>query len=381
MEPLSRKYDYQARAKNTSINHDPYGHRRTEWNEPLKAEFAAFRHWRLALFNTDRPRRLCQRPTTFDGSINVYENYFGYLINIRREPPAGLRLADVSDPQRVLSFAEWHVEQRTDGQPSRFLERAIGEFCRTARDYLKVPSEQWEAIYHLRQAVIPDTKRDKWKRMVSLATLEAIGLAERPSLEELAAATTRYAKEHLALRAQRSLYIRLLVCRPLRSRNLREMKINDNLYRKDRGWMIEFKGAELKIGRRNGRTNLYRLSWPDDLVPELEEFLKLWRPLLPGQERPELFISRHGQPYTVFGLNKEFKKTVFAYTAHAMNLHLVRDVWASEYFASENDVAVAAQMLGDTVETVLRHYVEPLRKQNTDVADRFIRKAKQASTD
>jgi len=379
MEPLSRKYDYQARAKNTPINHDPYGHRHADWNEPLQAEFAAFRNWRLALFNTDRPRRLCQRPTTFDNGIPVYENYFGYLVNIRQESPAGLRLALVADPPRVLSFTEWHVEQRTAGQPSRFLERAIGEFCRTARDYLKAPAEQWEELYHLRQAVVPETKRDKWKRTVSLATLEAIGLAEQPSLEELAATPTLYAKEHLALCAQRSLYIRLLVCRPLRSRNLREMKVNGNLYHNDQGWMIEFKGAELKVGRRNGRTNLYRLRWPEDLVPELEEFLKVWRPLLPGQERRELFISRHGQPYTVFGLNEEFKKTVFAYTAHAMNLHLVRDVWASEYFAAENDVTVAAQMLGDTVETVMRHYVEPLRKQVTDVADRFVRKAKQAS--
>jgi hypothetical protein len=378
---LNRNFHYHERSKNAPINHDSYGLRHEDWNEQLTAEFVVFREWRTTLFNTDRPRRLCQRPTTFDNSINVYENYFGYLIRVHQDNPDALRLATVADPQRVCRFAEWHVKNRTDGQPSRFLERTIGEFCRTARDYLKVPDEQWEEIYRLRQAVVPDTKRDKWKRTVSLATLEEIGLAEQPSLEDLAAAPTRYVKVHLALRAQRSLYIRLLVYRPLRNRNLREMKINDNLYRTDQGWMIEFKGMELKVGRRNGRANLYRLSWPEDLVPELEEFLKVWRPLLPGQARPELFISRMGQPYTVFGLNKEFKKVVFAYTAQAMNLHLVRDVWASEYFASENDITVAAQMLGDTVETVLRHYVEPLRKQNTEVADRFARKAKQANMD
>jgi len=39
--------------------------------------------------------------------------------------------------------------------------------------------------------------------------------------------------------------------------------------------MIEFRGMELMVGRRNGRTNLYRLSWPKDLVPKLEEFLKV----------------------------------------------------------------------------------------------------------
>jgi hypothetical protein len=170
--------------------------------------------------------------------------------------------------------------------------------------------------YGLRQAVVSEAKRNKWKWTVSLATLEEIGLAEQPSPEDSAAAPTRYVKEHLALHAQRSLYIRLLVYRPLCNRNLCEMKINDNLYCNGRGWMVEFK------------------------------------------------------------INEEFKKTVFEYTEHAMKLHLVRNVWASEYFAAENDVTVAAQMLGDTVETVLRHYVEPLRKQITEVADRFVRKAK-----
>lgn len=72
--------------------------------------------------------------------------------------------------------------------------------------------------------------------------------------------------------------------------------------------MIEFRGMELMVGRRNGRTNLYRLSWPKDLVPELEEFLKVWRPLLPEEARPELFIARMGQLYTVFGLNKSSRK-------------------------------------------------------------------------
>ena len=82
-------------------------------------------------------------------------------------------------------------------------------------------------------------------------------------------------------------------------------------------------------------------------------------------ERAELFLSRRGQPYTVFGLNEEFKKTVFAYTGYVMNIHRVRNVWASEYFAAENDVTVAADLLGDSIETVMRHYVEPLKKRIT----------------
>jgi hypothetical protein len=169
---LNRKFHYGDRSKNAPINREPYGLRHEDWNEQLTAEFVTFREWRTALFNTDRPRRLCQRPTTFDGSINVYENCFGYLIRVHQDDADALRLATVADPQRVRRFAEWHVKHRTDGLPSRYLERTIGEFCRAARDYLRVPSEQWEEIYRLRQAVMPDTKRNKWKLIVSLATLE-----------------------------------------------------------------------------------------------------------------------------------------------------------------------------------------------------------------
>ena len=101
--------------------------------------------------------------------------------------------------------------------------------------------------------------------------------------ERVEAAKTRYQKEHLALRAQRSLYIRLLVYRPLRNRNLREMKINENLYHDGKEWIIEFQGIELKVGRRNGSTNVYRLSWPAELVSQLEEFLKALASTVAGE--------------------------------------------------------------------------------------------------
>jgi hypothetical protein len=69
------------------------------------------------------------------------------------------------------------------------------------------------------------------------------------------------------------------------------MKIGENLYKDGEGWIIEFRGIELKVGRRNGRTNIYRLNWPKELVPQLEEFLKHWRPLLPGHKGPNCLLE------------------------------------------------------------------------------------------
>ena len=96
MTTLVRKFQYQQRPKITPLNHDPYGLLYSGWNDVLKAEFAAFREWRITLFNTDRPRRLCQRPSTFENSINTFENYFGYLVNVCHEDPQLLRLVHVT---------------------------------------------------------------------------------------------------------------------------------------------------------------------------------------------------------------------------------------------------------------------------------------------
>lgn len=60
-----------------------------------------------------------------------------------------------------------------------------------------------------------------------------------------------------------------------------------------------------------------------------------------------------------------------------MRIHLVRDILASEYFASENDITTAAAMFGDTIETVMRIHLDPRSNGAGEIADRFIQKAMQ----
>ena len=93
---------------------------------------------------------------------------------------------------------------------------------------------------------------------------------------------------------------------------------------------------------------------------------------MPGHARAEVFTTKTGRPFSAYALNAEFKKTVYAYTGRVMNIHLVRDVWANEYIAATGDVATAAVILGDTVETVIRCYVDPYCDGADDKADRIV---------
>jgi hypothetical protein len=367
-----RRYKFKNRRRGRQYNRNPYGLPRRLWNDNLAREFDAYQKWCIQKLNLRRPPSLRQRPTTFKQSVVFFENYFGYLVNARGEDPVTLLLARVVDLERVEGYVMWHAEQRASG-PSRHTQRSVGIFSRVARYYLKTPVEQWMDLDNLRKMVTPAPVYDKRQKWVTLIDLEKIGLLEWPTRQELKQAQTAYEKKFLAFRAQHSLFIRLLVRRPLRSRNIREMTLGKNLYQSDGQWLLEFQGEELKVGKHGHRMNVYKVKFPRDLVTDLNEFLNVWRPLLPGCQRDQVFTTWTGQLYTHTALSVEFRKTVYAYTERATNIHLVRDIWATEFLIKTQDFITAADMLGDRVETVLARYAHLRRVNAGEIADHFIR--------
>jgi len=367
-----RRYKFKNRRRGRQYNRNPYGLPRRLWNDNLAREFDAYQKWCIQKLNLRRPPSLRQRPTTFKQSVVFFENYFGYLVNARGEDPVTLLLARVADVERVEGYVMWHAEQRASG-PSRHTQQTVGIFSRVARYYLKTPVEQWMDLNNLHKTVAPDPARDKRQNWISLKDLEEIGLQEWPTRQELEQAQTLHKRMLLALRAQRSFIIRLLVRRPLRSRNIREMTLGKNLCQHDGEWMLEYRGDELKVGKQGNRPNTYNTRFPRDMVAPLNEFLNVWRPLLPGCERDEIFTTWTGQPFTSSAISVEFRKTAYAYTRHATNIHLVRDIWATEFLIATQDFITAADMLGDRVETVLARYAHLRRVNAGEIADRFIR--------
>jgi hypothetical protein len=50
----------------------------------------------------------------------------------------------------------------------------------------------------------------------------------------------------------------------------------------------------------------------------------------------------------------------YKFTDVAVNPHMMRDIWATEYIKATRDIAGAAYILGNTVEVVLKHYAHLL---------------------
>ena len=157
-------------------------------------------------------------------------------------------------------------------------------------------------------------KRAHW---VSLRELEEV--AEACLAEGRAPLVSVYQRRHLqhpgsqrAAQFQHGLILKLLVRVPLRQRNVRELRVDKNLYRDQAGhWQLHFSSDELKIGARQGRPNEYTLNLSQDtdgLVPVLEEWLREYRPRLPGaQASPFLFLTQYGRPFTEQALRAELK--------------------------------------------------------------------------
>jgi site-specific recombinase XerD len=136
-----------------------------------------------------------------------------------------------------------------------------------------------------------------------------------------------------------------------------------------------------------GEVHRVEHEFPDDLVDLLEEWLSQWRTVLisvqkgrhQGRERLEcgqeyVFLNYAGAPLTVQKMIWAFESATYRFTGVAMNPHMVRTIWATEYIKSTRNFIDAAYMLGDTVETVLNSYAKLLDQDCEERAKAWLSK-------
>lgn len=217
-----------------------------------------------------------------------------------------------------------------------------------------------------------------------------------------------FSGRRLANRMIFSLIFRLLVRIPLRQRNIREMKLGKNLIRKGDKYIISFKGKQLKVARRGPDVNHLVFTIERDgtgFFELLEEWLTVWRPCLMnvhrryirtkrghshvrkakanaadiyhsltgyyppdcGEENHDyVFVNMNGMPFAQGSLYASFKAYAYRYLHIPLTPHLVRDCWATEYLIKTReekghpDVVGAAEMLGDSIQTVYKYYAHIL---------------------
>ncbi len=370
--------------------------------DSLIKELSDYESWSTKIVNRNRPDTLKKRAITFASHRSNLLRAAGFLVKFRGLEAASISLSTLSDPDNAVSYTEWFIEQQ-----GRFTVAAamnIGRLVVLAR-YLSITAQSREQqnIFDQRVAElkkyrknlgIPEQVTDKTKRWISLRQLETVGLSIYPlnarRLSELGPRARRRLLQRqkdgfkrytrYAYRVMQSLLIRLSIRIPLRQRNFREMLWNPeipeqgrNLYRKEGKWYIRFQSAELKISHVKGRVNRVEHPFPEDLVDLLQEWLSQWRAILiscqkesgigaekvaAGQEF--VLLNSVGTPLTLQQVTWAYESATYRFIGIAMNPHMVRTIWATEYIKSTKNFIDAAYMLGDKVETVLHSYAHLL---------------------
>jgi hypothetical protein len=313
------------------------------------------------------------RETSFATHAKSMATYLGYLINIQQRT---VTWEDLFDLTNVQQFLRWHGAR---------LQRSISVHGKSVVIMLAAIAVVLEhpnrrALADFRNGLpIPTPLHSKRAHWVSLATLERIAQAclTEGRLPYIVRGRDQYPGLRRATQFQRGLMLALLVRVPLRQRNVRELRLGQNLYQDQAGhWQLTFSGSELKIGTRRGRANAYQVDLTDycpNFLPLLEEFLATYRPRLPkAQASTHLFLTWHGTPFTQRSLAGELGSIVARHTGQRFYPHLLRTIWATEFLSKKEDFTTAATMLGDTLRTVMTTYYDIVHKDQHAKARDFL---------
>lgn len=141
------------------------------------------------------------------------------------------------------------------------------------------------------------------------------------------------------------LMIAVLACRVMRLRNLTSIELDQHLKEVDAGWSLGFAATETKNHRA------WLNSWPEQLVPKLLRYIRIYRPRLMGKryDGNHLWISSRGGPLTDNGIYYAVTTRTRAAFGKSVNPHLFRDCLATSLAVHDpGNVQLARHALGHT---------------------------------
>lgn len=150
------------------------------------------------------------------------------------------------------------------------------------------------------------------------------------------------------------LQIALLARRPLRRRNFVSIEIGRQLLRDTEGWRLWFPAEETKTNSE------IDITFPDDLVDALEEYLHTYRPLLAGDRYHglRLWVTYRYSPQSAHSLQLTIAQRTEQEFGKPVNPHLFRDCAVTAIAIDDPEhVRIAAAVLGHrSFGTTQRHY-------------------------
>jgi hypothetical protein len=395
------------------MRQSPYYLPTEAWPEDIRARFKTFRERQR-----DRNRRV-----TVEGREHYLRAYLGYLrltgeerlnhlppearaklalkgycddVEAITAAPSTLRWNDLFVVSHLQSFVIWHawrthtakdaqVRERPPSKPSA-MAKAVGEtVLRLAQVFERTRDIKLIADYLRR---LPEPRRVHNKQApyhqfqsaeLEEVALTLIGEARQMVIQNRMTHKWKHPGAWPASRFALGLVLMLGWRIPMRLRNWTEALLETNLRKVNGAWHWHFEGDELKVGERNGETNVFDMEIPAEVVPYLEEYLTVWRPRLPHAATDRhILLSRQEHPGGMLrpqALTNKVKLHVYRLTGKRLYPHLLRTLFVSHAIRNGLDPTSAAFVMNDKVATILPFYNEFYAEEHQKAAQDFYRRA------
>lgn len=321
-----------------------YGLNFENWPQQTQKEFLEYKEWCTSDWEDDRLPQYKQRLVSFEQNISTTSRIFGYAVNILSYPIKKITIELLFDEQFIRSYFNWFIKKRLR-KLTVTAERTAAMLLAMARGYFK----REDAISWLLKLKISfrNAKKVKNKRQFLITIPELNKVADEIRnrrlriIENAKRKRTKPSIKNISSILRDELVFRLLIERPFRSRNIREMKLGDNLKIVDGKWRIEFIGAEMK------NNHSYSISFPKELVPLLEDYLNNYRKNI--YDDPSciwVFPSPNGRHIC----DRTVQRIVTNNCKRVLNKHiyphLMRDIVAHTYLIRTRDHVTLSRLLG-----------------------------------
>jgi integrase/recombinase XerD len=194
------------------------------------------------------------------------------------------------------------------------------------------------------------------KRVRLRPTRDLLGLGRRmmTSAEE----KTGWSRRRRAVHYRDGLMIALMASRPLRLKNFASIVLGVHLVQQRRGWWLQFSASEMKAKRP------FEVAFPTALVPELEHYLAVHRPVLLAGENGQLspgtnalWISEIGTMLEKGALATRIRKQTKEAFGASLPPHWFRDAAATSIAIEDpRHVCDAHHVLGNTLAATEKYY-------------------------
>jgi integrase len=354
-----------------------YGVAIKDMHQDLRSEIERIIEWKVNEFEVDRPAGARIREISARRLVNLFEQLTGYIQNIEGQEEI-TKIAGLVTRRNIAAFTSWASNKRhVKGQS---LSTGLGMVYASLRHnplYAGLELSWFENI--IDQLPVEDQTaiaNRKAKKYISYLEAEQVPARIRAKRMRLKAASARahaiYARNELLM-----LWILLL---PWRQPNIRELRIggaNPNLtkspirqystatqplwiaeeFRKFSGtsfWQVRFEPAETKM------KNPVQLFVPSELIPLLEQYLTVHRPVLvEGCTDPDtVFVSHSGGAMNRGQMLNLVKKLAFEHTGVPTTPHLYRDIVAYAWLQAhpEDYLTVSKLLWHKNINTTIRIY-------------------------